>query len=129
MLIEGYRGRTVKNGDEVQVYRNLNNGKWSIKALHGEHKGKVVAHLDALGLTSVKFKISEASKRRAIAQQTRNVHAVAIGVLNVNCSSVQTGEVVTYSPFKKGYFHKVGCNEELTEVDGLAFCNGQARLI
>lgn len=41
-----FRGRTINLGDRYKVYRNLNNDMFSLLAVDGEFKGKVVAHAD-----------------------------------------------------------------------------------
>lgn len=108
MLIDGFKGRTVSLGDKVRVYRNLNNGKWSVKALDGEHKNKVVAHFDSLTLCDVAFVISEAGRMRVLKEKRKNVHAYAQGYLvSIEPTSMQQqSEFITYDPYKCGFFYK-----------------------
>lgn len=64
---------------KVFVYYNLHRACWSVKALEGEHKGRVVAHAQAVGLDGVEFKVSEAGRLRVLREQRKNVHAGAVG--------------------------------------------------
>lgn len=65
-------------GKQVKVYRNLTyKGLFSV-----QFEGLVVAHLATVQLTGVVFKVTETGRQRVIAQQTRNVHAYAIGAFS-----------------------------------------------
>lgn len=81
-MLQGFKNRTYNLGDRVRVYRNLNKGGWSILAMSGENKGRVVAHVDYVTLESVDFVISKAGLARAQASKVRNVHSYAQGILN-----------------------------------------------
>jgi hypothetical protein len=61
-------------GQRVKVYRNLQNGLFSV-----QFGGLVVAHLATVQLTGVVFKVTETARQRVLAQRQRNVHAYAIG--------------------------------------------------
>lgn len=54
------------------IYRNLNNGKFSIK---DPKTGLVVAHSDNLKLEDCRFKVSQSGRKRAVETGQRNVHA------------------------------------------------------
>lgn len=55
-----------------QVYRNLNNGSWSIRS---SDSGLIVAHGQAVLLVNAEFKVSEAGRQRVIQEKRKNVHA------------------------------------------------------
>ena len=65
----------------VFIYFNLHQKCLSIKALEGEHRGKVIAHAHSAQLTGVEFKVSEAGRQRVITEQKKNVHAGIVGEL------------------------------------------------
>lgn len=65
----------------VFVYYNLHKKCWSIKALSGNQKGRVVAHADAVELKDCEFKVSEAGRQRVIREKRKNVHAGVAGTL------------------------------------------------
>lgn len=129
MVIKGYKGRELKLGDKVRVYRNLNVGCWSVLAMAGQYKGKVVAHLDSVSIREVEFIVSSAGRARVLERQVKSVHAYAQGffestdVKPMHSSCI----VVKYDPYKHGYFYKVN-NEscELTDVQELNFSSGKA---
>lgn len=105
----GFKGRFVESGERVLIYRNLNNGKWSIKAAQGQFKGKVVGHFDAVSLksddTESMIKISLASQARARREKTRNVHCYIVGEITGVDDDVESfGQRITYVPFKHDTF-------------------------
>jgi hypothetical protein len=66
---------------KVYVYYNLHKKCWSIKALSGSSKGRVVAHADAVELMDCEFRVSEAGRQRVIREKRKNVHAGVAGTL------------------------------------------------
>lgn len=65
----------------VFVYFNLHRKCWSIKALEGERKGRVIGHAHYIDLADVTWKVSEAGRQRVLREKKKNVHAGAVGVL------------------------------------------------
>lgn len=65
----------------VFVYFNLHRQCWSIKALDGEKRGRVIGHASAVYLRDVEFRVSEAGRQRVLREQRKNVHAGVVGVL------------------------------------------------
>ncbi len=99
----------------VFCYFNLHRLCFSVKALEGEHKGRVIAHADAVHLSAVRFKVSEAGRQRVLRENRKNVHAGAVGTLESflpvgeNASRAwsnrqrrfsQRGTRVTYNPYR-----------------------------
>lgn len=68
---------------KVAVYFNLHTHLWSIKALEGKNKGRVVAHARRLTLSDVSFRVSEAGRQKVLREQVKNVHAYVVGYLNL----------------------------------------------
>ena len=66
---------------KVFVYFNLHRKCWSIKALDGERKGRVIGHAAYIDLADVQWKVSEAGRQRVIRERKKNVHAGAVGTL------------------------------------------------
>ncbi len=91
----------------VFVYFNLHKKCFSIKALEGDRKGRVVAHSNTVLLESCKFKVSEAGRQRVLREKRKNVHAGVTGVW-INGDRVEShyeflsmvGRQVTYNPYK-----------------------------
>ena len=117
----------------VFVYFNLHRKCWSIKALEGAARGRVVAHATSVRLDCVEFRVSEAGRQRVIREQRKNVHAGAVGVLAsfggmwtdaalafdasglVSPAEAYTGSVppegatrITYSPYRGPSFFNDG---------------------
>ena len=67
---------------KVFVYFNLHKKLFSIKAMEGEKKGKVIGHVPAIVLDNAKFKVSEAGRQRVIREKRKNVHAGVVGDMN-----------------------------------------------
>ena len=78
---------------------------WSVKALEGENKGRVVAHCNRILLDKPKFKVSEAGRQRVLREKAKNVHAGVVGrVLFIEQRFkplwLEKGTEVTYNPYK-----------------------------
>ena len=65
----------------VRVYYNLNRAVWSIKAMEGEHKGRVIGYASSVTLRNAHTVVSEASRQRVLREQRKNVHAYIDGEL------------------------------------------------
>lgn len=108
----------------VFVYFNLHRKVWSIKALDGEHRGRVVAHATYVQLRDVTCKVSEAGRQRVIREQRKNVHAGLVGELRYFDGTQRVRQLptfafeptqnadgsegawfgITYNPYKAGTF-------------------------
>ncbi|ASZ75520.1 hypothetical protein KIW74_gp08 [Mycobacterium phage Kimona] len=81
MTITSYKGRMITDNTVVFAYRNLHKAQWSLKAMTGPHKGKVIGHADEVSLMGAEFKVSEAGRRRVLAEKKKNVHAGVVGLI------------------------------------------------
>lgn len=96
---------------KVFCYFNLHKRCFSIKALEGAMKGRVVAHRDQALLFDGKFKVSEAGRQRVLKEQRKNVHAGVVGdwidstgdYATINAVAVN-GSAITYNPYKYSTF-------------------------
>ena len=66
---------------KVEVYRNLRNGKYSVRSLQGSAKGRVVLHCEYVELLDVDFKVSQAGRARVLRERKKYVHATVRGTL------------------------------------------------
>lgn len=96
---------------KVFVYYNLHKHVWSVKALEGPDKGRVVARSEFVHLKNVKPKVSEAGRQRVIREQRKNVHAGMVGELMSLNPMEFDGLQVKYSPYSKGTFFYAYDNE------------------
>lgn len=96
---------------KVFVYYNLHKKVWSVKALEGERKGRVIRHALELKLKDVIFKVSEAGRQRVLTEKRKNVHAGVVGYLTDEAFFWDKPKVVTYNPYKAGHFYDKETNE------------------
>lgn len=90
----------------VQVYWNLHKGCWSVQALEGENKGRVIDHTDSLRLHDCQFVVRESGRQRVLKEKRKNVHAFVRGRIpeeNV-AAMVRKTSVATYNPYKGSSF-------------------------
>lgn len=104
-------------GIRVFVYFNLHRKCWSVKALEGEDKGRVIAHEDFVILRDAVGKVSKAGRERVLREKRKNVHAGIVGewigeipMFESDLATTPDGEVwlapydVTYNPYKYDTF-------------------------
>jgi len=90
--------------ERVRVHFNLHTHLWSITAMDGERRGRVVAHYDGFALTGCRLIVSQAGRNRVLAQRCRLVHAWVEG-LAAPFSYPPTGAVgFTYNPYRAATF-------------------------
>ena len=95
----------------VFVYFNLHRKCFSIKALEGPNKGRVIAHRDKVLIYAGTFKVSEAGRQRVLRERKKNVHAGVVGIWDdsdtdhISIDRINTiGRPVTYNPYKYSTF-------------------------
>jgi hypothetical protein len=98
---------------KVFAYRNLHRQCWSVKALEGPLKGRVIYHANDLTLGWCDFKVSQAGRQRVLREQKKNVHAGVVGYLT-ECGEIATDGIdldvpITYNPYKYGSFVDARC--------------------
>ena len=111
----------------VFVYFNLHRKCFSIKALEGDRKGRVVAHSDTVLLEGCKFKVSEAGRQRVLREKRKNVHAGVTGTW-INGDRVEShyeflsmvGRQVTYNPYKYSSFIIKATEQTVDKADVVA---------
>lgn len=103
------------------VYRNLHKNLFSVKALEGPYKGRVVLYTDCLLMKNVTFKVSQKGRQRVIDSGVKNVHAGIEGIVEgirpgldkhphdfptfkITFDSDYRGKLITYNPFKYNSF-------------------------
>ena len=111
----------------VRAYRNLRKGCWSIV---DSSTGKVVYHARNAHIKDVSFRVREAGRKRVIADQQKNVHAVVCGQLidfDFSDRCLWSGGLVAYNPYKAGYFYDVHNGRAILEAkEVFLYSNGKA---
>jgi hypothetical protein len=109
---------------KVFVYFNLHKKCWSVKALEGPCKGRVVRHARLVYLTNVTPKVSEAGRQRVVRTGRKNVHAGIVGTMQFAAGDDSPAEwssavlhlkrqfvradAVTYNPYRFETFVNMG---------------------
>lgn len=84
---------------KVAVYFNLHKKTFSIKALEGANKGRVIDYSDDVTIENATFKVSQAGRNRVLQEKRKNVHAYVIGELKSTTEAAIVGEKITYNPY------------------------------
>ena len=103
----------------VEVYWNLHKRLFSVRALEGENKGRVIDHAYGVRLSDATFVSQPAGRERVRREGVKNVHAFVRG--HMEHYDIQTGVLpldverhgvttkgVTYNPYKYDTFVEVG---------------------
>ena len=111
----------------VEVYWNLHKLCWSVRALEGPNKGRVIKHTQALGLRDCRFAVQPAGRERVLREQRKNVHAFVRGFMDTRTSLPPFDEsvCVTYNPYKYDTFMHYLPEQTPREVHPLS----EARLV
>ena len=87
----------------VEVYWNLHKHLFSVRALEGPNKGRVISHSHGITLTDVKFAVQPAGRERVRREGKKNVHAFVRGrIANSgfeDCREDFSDEKITYNPY------------------------------
>ena len=84
----------------VQVYWNLHKKCWSVVALEGDSKGRVVRHTDQVLLRDVKFAVQPAGNARVRREGKKNVHAFVRGTWLACLAQDSSRRSIMYNPYK-----------------------------
>ncbi len=83
--------------NRVEVYRNLHKNCYSVRALTGENKGKVIDHVQSITLKDAKFVVQPAGRKRVLREKRKNVHAFVRG--HITDEPFKKGTPVKYDPY------------------------------
>ena len=110
----------------VFVYFNLHKKCFSIKALEGDRKGRVIAHSNTVLLEGCKLLVSEAGRQRVLREKRKNVHAGVSGTWINYCTNrannafdfiSMIGRQVTYNPYKYDSFVIKATEQSVDKAD------------
>lgn len=100
-MFESKDNREVSRGQKVMVFRNLRNGKWSIKDYKTD---LVLGYADEVRLENVEFRVRQGGRRKVLEQKQKNVHAFVIGNFAGHTAEGTEVEEVYYNPYKVSQF-------------------------
>lgn len=138
--IQWYKGRQVSLGTMVKTYFNLHRNVFSIIALEGEYKGKVIGHAPALLLAHATFSVGQAGRNRVIKEKRKNVHAFVKGriataitgerverVKNQLAAPDDKGVWVSYNPYLKDHFYIKDSEDKIESCRGAYLIDKKVR--
>ena len=88
----------------VEVYWNLHKRLFSVRALEGENKGRVIDHAYSVKLEQASFVVQPAGRERGLREGKKNVHAFVRGRLAPYIEGPRRSFPVTYNPYKYDSF-------------------------
>jgi len=102
----------------VFVYWNLNKDCYSVRALEGANKGKVIAHAATIALADVTLSVGNAGRLQVLNGGHKQVHAGLRGNLIALDSSpaVNGMRAITYNPHRHTSFVARDTNQPLTHA-------------
>ena len=108
----------------VEVYFNLHKKMFSVRALEGENKGRVIDHTRALIIKDAKFVVRESGRKKVLEEKRKNVHAFVRGTL-VNHIVIPDEErkTATYNPYRYSTFVDKETEEPVYESKGVYMSN------
>lgn len=107
----------------VEVYRNLHKGKWSIRAVEGKYKGKVVYVCEEVKLINCEFKVSEKGREWVRENKVKKVHAVVRGnLINLKLNDEELDRCTSeneiyYNPYLTEQFIRKSINEPILNCE------------
>lgn len=105
----------------VFVYRNLHKKLWSVRAMEGPNKGRVILHATTISLANCTFKVSEAGRQRVIREKRKNVHAGVQGTLIESAPPSDCSRKITYDPYRYATFVDAVSHEAILQADQARF--------
>lgn len=107
----------------VFVYFNLHKKLWSVKALEGTQRGRVILHAVDLALADCVFKVSEAGRQRVLRERCKNVHAGVVGtLLDALPEPARCARRITYDPYRFSSFVDAASLAPLAHAPWARFC-------
>ena len=92
----------------VELYWNIPKKKYSVRALEGEHKGKVFTHVRYAEIIDAEFVVQPSGQKRVRESGQKNVHAFVRGLITDDLSSDYAKKMlwrrVRYNPHTDDFF-------------------------
>lgn len=125
MILASLARGTVAIGERVRIHFNLHTHLWSVTALEGPQKGRVVAHLENCSLENCRFIVSAAGRARVLRDHCRAVHAWVEGTF-AEISEPVDAVGFTYNPYRGESFTRRDNGAELNSAQCCWFIGQQA---
>jgi hypothetical protein len=109
----------MMNGRRVVVYKNLHKRAWSIRAMNGPSRGRVIGHAAAITLIDCHTHVNCRAQQRIAGGAAREVHAWIVGTVS-DTATLARPRRLTYRPHERGEFF-VDTGEAITTAEVVAF--------
>ena len=100
----------IERGQRVEVFWNLHKHLFSVRALAGAEKGRVLLHAHTVCIKKPQFVVQPGGRARVLREKRKNVHAFVRGTL-VGVDEVALGYTpednwnrITYNPYRDTTF-------------------------
>ena len=116
----------------VKVYFNLHKKLFSVVAMEGSEKGRVIKHVNEIDLTKCAFRVQKAGRERVLAERKKNVHAYILGhTMDASIKAETLSGEATYNPYKYSTFvdKSDGSPVEYKNYCKLISTNGRAKIL
>jgi hypothetical protein len=92
-----FKNRHLSKDEKVKVYFHFRTKKFSVVALEGPFKNKVVAHTNKIKLKDCEFLVNEKQRQEVLIKKSKNVHAYVKGTFEDQDTIM--GERAYYNPY------------------------------
>jgi len=108
----------------VDIYWNLNRGGYSIRAVEGPMKNRVVGYAAGADLVNATFKVQAGARERVRRERVKSVHAWVRGeliatheLITAHPEAAEAWARVTYNPYKFDSFVELDGNGNATPIE------------
>jgi hypothetical protein len=120
----------------VECYYNLHKHVFSVRALEGPDKGRVIGHCNRVLLKGVSFVVQKAGREKVLRTGQKNVHAFVRGTLvdqadvDLEAHVLKTGVSVFYNPRHDSTFRLMAAPIPIHAAPETLLCKqmGKARI-
>lgn len=112
-------GRDPLSASGVAVYRHFPREVFSVRALDGPDKGRVLAHGTELGLRGAQMVVNETARCKIAAGSPKGVHAWITGTLGP--VTLEDPVRITYRPRERGVFFVAETGQPVHQAAAVAF--------
>ena len=120
-MLKPYKNRYVELGQQVEVYRNLHNGLFSLRDIKSK---LVIAHGDNFTIKNAIVKFQPSGQKKAKESGVRNVHAYIVGEL-VKTDTIALQNEITYNPFADDNFTFKATGKDFVGAELMYFNRGK----
>ncbi len=108
------------NGKWVAVYKNLHKQVWSVRAMDGPDRGRVIGHCQAITLVACHTHVNCRAQQRISNGAAREVHAWIVGTVS-DTATLKRPRRITYRPRERPEFFVAATGEAITTAEIVTF--------